>query len=195
MRLVFGILAALTGLYSVLILIRIIFSWIGNFVSGKPVEIINKITDPYLDRWKRVLNLRVGFFDFSAVAAIVSISFIQRIFTMLSSSQRFSAGSLAAVILTSLWSIIFFITGFCLVIIILRAIAYLTNRNIYSPFWSAIESVSQPIMYNISRIIFGRRIVNLLQRMIISVILLALIMFGGRFAVNLLAGFLYRLQI
>ncbi|MDR0465098.1 MAG: YggT family protein [Treponema sp.] len=195
MRLIFSILAALTGFYSLLIFIRIIFSWLQGMVSGSPVEILNKITDPYLDWWKRKLNLRIGLIDFSAVAAIVSLSLLQSVFSMLSSADRLSVGNLLAVILFSLWSVASFIIGFCMIIIILRAIAYLTNRNIYRPFWSAVESISQPLMYNLNKLIFTKRTVNIFQGMIVSFILLALLMFGGRFAVNFVAGFLYRLPI
>ncbi|MCL2214416.1 MAG: YggT family protein [Treponema sp.] len=195
MRFIFNILAVLTGIYSLLIFIRIIFSWLGGMVSGKPVEILSQITDPYLDWWRQKLNLRIGLFDFSVIAAIVSLSLLQSVFSMLSSAGRFSIGSLLAVILVSLWTIVSFIVGFCMIIIILRAFAYLTNRNIYNPFWSAIESISQPLMFSLKRIIFGKRIVNYLNGMIVCFVLLALVMFGGRFLINFLAGYFYRLPV
>ena len=195
MRNIFGVLAALAGIYSLLILIRIVFSWFRGTVLGKPVEILCRITDPYLNWWRQALRLRIGFLDFSVLAAVVSLSFLQSIFSMIYVTGRFSPGSLLAIILISLWSIVSFITGFCIVIIILRIIAYLTNRNIYSPFWGAVESISQPLMYNFNRIIFGRRIVNFLLGMIVSLILLVLIMIGGRLLINYAASYLYRLPI
>ena len=195
MRMLFGILASAAGIYSILIFLRIIFSWFGGMVSGKPVEILNKLTDPYLNWWRQTLNLRIGFLDFSVIAAIVCLYAVQRIFNMLAVSDRVTIGSILAIILISLWSIASFIIGFFMIIIILRAVAYLTSRNIYSPFWSAVESISQPIMYRMNRLFFGNKIGGYLKGIIFSLILLAVIMLGGRFLVNLLANFLFNLQI
>jgi len=195
MRTIFGVLAAAAGIYSLLIFIRIIFSWFRGMVSGKPVEILNKITDPYLNWWRRNLNLRIGFLDFSAIAAIVSLYLIQNLFNMLSVAQRISIGHILAIILLSLWMVVSFIAGFCMIIIILRLFAYLANRNIYSPFWNAIDSISQPLMYRMNRLFFGNKIGGYLKGIIFSLILLAVIMLGGRFLVNLLANFLFNLQI
>ena len=195
MRLIFGILAAAAGVYSVLLPIRIVISWFGNSLYSRPVEILNKITDPYLDWWRKALNLRVGFLDFSVVAAVVFLSLIQNIFYTLSLSERMTLGFLLAEILLSLWNIISFIVGFFMVIIILRAFAYLANRDIYSPFWSVIETISQPVMYRMNRIIFGKKIGNFFTGIIIALLMLAVILIGGRFLVNFLAGLLFNLPV
>jgi len=190
---IFGFLAAAAGVYSILIFIRIIISWFS--VSGKPVEILNKITNPYLDWWRRNLNLRIGMLDFSVVAAIAVLSMLQTIFHMLSVSLVISLGSILAVVLMSLWSVVSFVAGFFLVIIILRAIAYFTNRDVFSPFWSVVDSISKPLLFSINRIIFRGRIPNYLNGMIISCLILLAVMIGGRFLISFLAGLLYRLPV
>jgi YggT family protein len=196
MRNIFSFLAIAASIYSLLIFIRIIFSWFRNMVSGKPVEILQRITDPYLDWWRRNLNLRIGFIDFSAVAAIVSLYMLQNIFQMLSVTERVSIGNILAIILLSLWSVISFILGFFLIIIVLRAIAYITNRdNLYSPFWSAIDSIYQPLMFRINRVIFINRIGGFLTRIIISFFIIVIIMIGGRLIINLAANILFNLPI
>ncbi|MCL2758858.1 MAG: YggT family protein [Treponema sp.] len=191
MQFIFRILAAAAGIYSLLIFIRIIISWFGGFISGKPVEILNKITDPYLDWFRKKLNIRVGFLDFSVVVAIVSLSLIQNILLTLSVSERMTIGFLLAEVILSLWRIISFILTFLIVVIVLRAIAYLTNRNIYSPFWSIVDSISQPIMYRMNRLFFGDKIGGYLKGILFSLILLAVILFAGRFIIKLIAGLLY----
>jgi len=195
MRLIFGILASAVGIYSLLILIRIIISWFGGISGGKPVNLLARVTDPYLDWWRSHLNLRVGFMDFSAVVAIVVLSLAQNIFYTLSNSGIIKLGSILAFIIHSLWSIVFFILGLCLVILILRLIAYLTNRNTYSSFWRVIDSISQPILYRINRIIFGKKIADYLKGIILSCLLLAALMFAGSIAVPALAKLLARLPV
>ena len=195
MRTIFGVLAAAAGIYSLLIFIRIIFSWFRGMVSGKPVEILNKITDPYLNWWRRNLNLRIGFLDFSAIAAIVSLYLIQNLLNMLSVAQRISIGHILAIILLSLWMVVSFIAGFCMIIIILRLFAYLANRNIYSPFWNAIDSISQPLMYRMNRLFFGNKIGGYLKGIIFSLIFLAVLMIGGKYVIDFLVNMLYRLPV
>jgi len=195
MRLIFGILAAAAGLYSLLIFIRILLSWFGNSFNSSVTEFIKRITDPYLDWWRNALNLRVGFLDFSVVAAIAFLSLLQNILHTLSISERMTLGYILANILMSLWNIVSFILIFFIIIIILRAAAYLTNRNIYSPFWSVIENISQPVMYKMNRLIFGKKIGNYFTGIIIALIILLLTLILGRFLAVFLAGLLYGMPV
>jgi len=195
MRLIFGILAGAAGIYSLLLFIRIIISWFGGLPSNKLMDLLASVTDPYLDWWRSHLNLRIGFLDFSALAAIVAVSVAQNIFYSLSNSGVLKLGYVLAIILLSIWSVVFFVLGFCLVIIILRLIAYLTNRNTYSPFWRVIDSMSQPVLYRINRILFGRRIVGYLKGIILSSVLLTALMIGGKIFVPILATMISKLPV
>ena len=195
MQFVFKLLAGAVSLYSLLILIRILLTWFGGMVYGKPVELLARVTDPYLDWWRRTLNLKMGFMDLSPIAGIAALSLIQTIFSVLARYGAISLGIILAVTLLSLWSVVSFILGFCLVVIILRFIAYMTNRNIYSSFWRIIDSISQPMLYRINRIIFGRRLVNYLTGILTGAAVLGVILVGGRFAVRMLAGLLSKLPV
>jgi len=194
-RLIFGVLAAVTGIYSILILVRILISWFGNFAYSKPVALLSRITDPYLDWWRHRFNIRIGFLDFSAVVGIAALSLLQNIFYSLSHSVKITIGFILAVLLFSIWNIVSFILGFCLIVIILRMIAYLTNRDIYSPFWQVIDSISQPILYRLNRIFFGNRIANYLKGIILSILSLGAIWIGGKIAVPFLARLLAGLPL
>jgi YggT family protein len=195
MRMIFGFLTAAAGVYSILIFIRIIISWFGGSVYGKPVDILNAVTDPYLDWWKRTLNLRIGFLDFSVLAAIAFISVLQSVFFSLSRYEMITLGRILAIVLMSFWNVVSFILGFCFLVIVLRLIAYLTSRNIYSPFWQAVDSVSQPVLYRLNRIMFGNKIAGYLKGIILSLLLLAVIMIGGKIVMPLFASVLFRLPI
>jgi len=195
MRFIFGILTIITGIYSLIIFIRIIFSWFGNMVGGKPVEIINRITDPYLDWWRQKLRLSIGNFDFSVIPAIVFLSFIQNIFRILSKAEKITLGFLLAQILLLIWNVISIIIGFFIVVIIIRLIGYFINSNIYSPFWSVIDSITQPLLYRTNRIFFGKKIGGYLKGIILSLLLLIVILTGGGFIVSLISNIFYKLPI
>jgi len=195
MQTIFSILSALIGIYSLLIFIRIILSWFGNMASGRFLDLLNKITDPYLNWWRKNFKLQISLLDFSAVAAIVSLSLLQNIFYTLSVSQQMTIGFILAQVLVSVWRIVSFIIGFFIIIIILRVIAYITNRNTYSLFWGTVNNISQPIIYRINRLIYGNKIVNYMQGMIVSLLILFIIVFGGRFIIFIIINWLNELPV
>jgi len=195
MKLIIGFLATAVSIYSLLIFIRIILSWFSGMFSGGLFKFLTSITDPYLDWWRNRVTLNIGFLDFSAVIGIVVLGIVQRILHSLSVSEVITLGSILSLILMSAWSIASFILGFCIIILILRLIAYLTNSDIYSQFWSIIDSVSQPILYRLNRIFLGNRIGGYLNGIVRSILVLVVIMVGGSIAVRVLARLLYSLPI
>ncbi|GHV91604.1 hypothetical protein AGMMS50268_21070 [Spirochaetia bacterium] len=186
------ILGSLTGVYMLLIFIRVMFTWFSGARFGRPVAILSRITDPYLNWWSRFPILRTGFIDLSPIAAMAALSLAQNVFTIVARSGRVSLGLILAIALSSVWSAAFFILGFFAVILGLRLIAYLSNQNIYSPFWRIIDSISQPILYRITRFFFRGRIINYRSGIILSIVILLALMVVGKFAVGfaipLLAG-------
>jgi YggT family protein len=190
-----NLLANIAALYSLLILIRVMLTWFSGARYGKPVELLSKVTDPYLDWWRDTLRLRAGFLDLSPIAAMAALSLAQSIFSTIARYGRISLGIILAIVLSALWSALSFILGFCLIILVLRLIAFMTNRDIYGVFWRIIDTISQPLLYRINRIIFGKRLVNYLTGIIAAIAVLAAIWIGGRFAVRLLAGLLLRLPV
>jgi len=192
MQIIFGILTALLGLYSLLIIIRIILTWFSGGEFGKPVEILARITDPYLDWWRRRLNLRAGYLDLSPIVAMAALSVAQTICSAIAQTGRFTLGLLLAVCLSALWSAVSFLLGFCLVVLILRLIAYFINADMFGIFWRVIDSISRPLLYRVSRIMFGNRIVRFSTSIIISILVLTALWIGGKIVIQFLSGFLFR---
>jgi YggT family protein len=182
-------IGSLAGLYLLLVFIRVILSWFNASSLGRPVELLARVTDPYLDWWRRFLALRAGSIDFSPIAAMVSLSLVQTLCGIAARFGRLTIGILLMVVLQALWSVLSSILGFFIIILILRLIAYLTNQNIYSAFWRIVDSVSQPVLYRITRIFYRRRLINYLAGVLLSIGVLAALAIGGSILVNLLLKF------
>jgi len=192
MRIIMGLLATLIGLYSLLIIVRIILTWFSNIQYGKAVQILSAITDPYLDWWRRNFRLKAGVLDLSPIAALAFLSIMQTVCSAISNQGRVSLGIILAVCLSAVWSAVSFIVGFSFFVLVLRFIAFICNSNMYSTFWRIIDSIARPLMYRINRIIFGRRLVNFTTGIIVSIVALAIIWIMGRIAVRLLTGLVLR---
>jgi YggT family protein len=183
-------LSLLINIYMLIIFIRIIltwFSWVGN--SGIQ-DFLSKITDPYLNWFRRFSFLRIGMIDISPVAALVVLSLLNRIFFSLASSPVLTIGSILAAAIETAWSAVSFLLVVGIIILILRLIAYLTNQNTFNRFWRTVDSISQPITYRVSRIFFGDKIVHHLTGILISIGVLILCSFLGGIGVKFLSLFL-----
>jgi YggT family protein len=177
------------SLYSTLIFIRIILTWFPGVRLGRPYTFLSKITDPFLSLFSGVRFFRMGNMDFSPIAAFVILSIAGNIVLVLSEIGRISAGIVAYIGLTAVATAFSFLLGLFAVITGLRLIGYLINADTYySPFWRAIDVVSAPIVYRITRIFFPRRNVRYktslilsLAALLVSVIgLTAVVFFAGR---------------
>ncbi|MDR0759961.1 MAG: YggT family protein [Treponema sp.] len=189
-----NILGSLTSLYMLLIFVRIMLTWFSGARYGKPVELLCRITDPYLD-WFRRFPLRFGMLDLSPILALAVLSVANNVFGTLGQYGRISLGIILAMLLSALWSAASFIIGFFIVILVLRLIAYLTSRDVYRSFWGIIDTLSQPVLYRINRIIFRDRLVNYLSALITAILVLLVLRFGLGFLARLLIGGLSRLSL
>jgi YggT family protein len=162
----------------ILIIIRILLTWFPGAGFGKPYIFLCSICDPYLRWFRRFRILKNGPVDFSPVIAIAVLSLLQRVLSTWSRRGRMSLGLILAMILSSVWSVLSWVLGFLIVVLVLRLVAYLINANIYSPFWRLVDFIAQPLLYRITRIFFPSRIINYLARIIFSIVLL-LFIFGA----------------
>jgi YggT family protein len=168
----------------VVIFIRIMLTWFSGANFGKPVEFLCRITDPYLNWFRRFRVLRVANLDLSPIAALAVLSIISNIFVTLGRYGTITLGFILAMIVSALWSAVSFILIFFLIVLVLRFIAYLARQNVYGAFWRIVDSLSQPITYRISRIVFQNRIVRYHTGLLTSIAVLAALRIGLGFLVR-----------
>jgi YggT family protein len=187
------ILSGLINIYMMVILIRVMLTWFSGLNDTGLAGLLSRVTDPYLNWFRRFSVLRIGYLDLSPIAAMAVLSLVNRMLTIITISGRISLGIILALILSAVWSAASFLLGFCAIIIGLRIIAYLTNRNIHGFFWNIIETISRPILYRINRIIFPGRMVRYLTGLIVSLAVLGgAFLIGGKL-ISLAAGLLIAL--
>lgn len=72
------VVARLFDLYNLLILIRLLLSWVRPDPYALPVRFIYQVTEPFLEPFRRLLP-PVGMIDFSPILALLVLSFIRRL--------------------------------------------------------------------------------------------------------------------
>jgi YggT family protein len=210
-ELVFSITRGLVGLYMFLIFIRVIVSWFsqglrgsypqyggsgGNISYGRPYEILCAICDPYLNWFRRFRIFYIGALDFSPVAALALLSVLNTLLATLARFGRISLGIILAVLLGVVWSALSFFIGFAFILVVLRFIAYMiTGINGASLFWLAVEKLSEPIVYRISRLVFRSRIPHYLTSLITSAAILAALWIAFRVLAGFVNGLLLGLPV
>ena len=191
----FGLLGTLTSIYMMIIFFRVILTWFSGMSDSRVLEIISKITDPYLNWFRRFGSFRVGNLDLSVLIAFGALSLLNRVFTSLALHGTISIGIILAMILQAAWGIISFLIGFMIVILVLRFIAHLSGQDGYSYFWRIIYSISQPVLLWFNGILFKDRIINFGASVIISIAIMGLGYFIFRVLVILVSSLLFNLPL
>ena len=169
---IMSVLAGIVSVYMILIFIRILLTWFSGADFGRPYVFLCGICDPYLNWFRRFRIFKNSPIDFSPLIALAVLSLLHSVLTAWGAMGRFSVSIILIMLLHALCSVVFWVLGFFIVILILRMIAFLGNSNIYSPLWRFVDFIAQPVMYRISRIFFPGRIVSYLFRIIFSIIVL-----------------------
>ncbi len=74
-RIVGGILFGFLGIYSLLIVFRIILSWITSY-QNKILRFLIKLTDPVLEPFRKLIP-PLGMFDISPIIVLILLNFLQ----------------------------------------------------------------------------------------------------------------------
>ncbi|GHV79070.1 membrane protein [Spirochaetia bacterium] len=192
---IMNILGGITSLYMILIFIRIMLTWFsgpaGQF--GRAYQLLSGVTDPYLNWFRRFRFLQVANLDLSPIAALAILSVANNIFITLAHFGRITLGLILSMLTAVIWSAVSFILSFFIIIAALRLIAYLTNRDVYHGFWRIIDQISQPILYRLNRLLFGRRLVRYMTGILSSLGVLLILRVGLDLLVRGLQGLLIRL--
>lgn len=190
---IFGFLATLVSLYSTVIFIRIIMTWIPGAEYGKFGEALRMITDPYLNWFRRFTFLRLGTIDFSVLGAFISLSILSSIFNFISRAGRISFGIILAFIIQAVASAAGFIMGLFLFMMLFRLIGLYMRLNSLDRVWFSLDALLQPILHPIMRKLFPNRIVPYGTTLLGGAGSLFVLMLLGRFLVNLLIMLVVRI--
>ena len=121
-------LTAVIYFYILLLSLRIILSWFQRSVYGRAWELLIRITDPYLSLFSRLRFLRQGMFDFTPLAAILTLVVVLRVIYIIGRHGKITLGIFLGVLTSAIWSAASFLLILFLILAILRAIILSLRR-------------------------------------------------------------------
>ncbi len=188
---VFQFLAAAVSVYMLLIIFRVLLSWFQGRLNGKGVDILMKITDPYLDKFKNISWLRFGMLDFSPVVGIAVLGLVSQIFTSLAVSGTLDPMHILVYILHTVWSFAAFFINLFIILMVFRLITLLFFSSWHHQILFSIDNILYKAVARILGVFTSKTMKFSLGLAISAAILLVLrigLAFGFSYLFNLMLG-------
>jgi len=181
----FTTIAAILNLYSILCIIRVFMTWIPGLKFTAFGKFMSKITDPYMNLFKSMRFLTIGYVDFSPIVAIGILSLLSSIFARIANTGRIYLGGILGSVIYMIWNLFSTIALVITVVIFIRWIVLLVNhgQTPYNSPWNQVDTFLEKISYKFSNA-FARRPVKYQTSLLITWICGAIIMLTGSVLIN-----------
>ena len=144
--------------YLLIISLRILLSWFGGSTNIQGMQILSRITDPFLNVFRRVRFLRFGFLDFSALLGIFLLIFISRLFKHFALG-RITLGITLAVFIQTILNGISSVISLIAFITLFRIIGLFIRLNTVKELCYRVDGFLKPLAIRFIRVFFPRRAV------------------------------------
>jgi YggT family protein len=188
-------LTAAIYLYILLLSLRIILSWFQGSVYGRPWELLIRVTDPYLSLFSRLRFLRQGMFDFTPLAAILTLVVVLRVIDSIGRYGKISLGIFLGVVTGAIWSAASFLLVLFLILAVLRAILLALPSTQGSRVSGALGFMVEPAVSLVRRVFPLRQPLSDRQYLYLTIVFLFVVRLLGGFLLGMLVRFFLNLPI
>jgi YggT family protein len=188
-------LTAIIYFYILLLSLRIILSWFQGSVSGRPWTLLIRVTDPYLSLFSRLRFLRHGIFDFTPLAAILTLVIVLRIIDSIGRFGKISLGIFLGVVTGAIWSAVAFLIVLFLILAVVRAILLAIASTRASRLTAALGFMVEPAVSLVRRIFPVRQPLSDRNYLYLTIAFLFVLRLLGGYLFGLLVGLFYNLPI
>ncbi len=183
------------SIYMLLIFFRIILTWFGQAPTGRLVEIISRITDPYLNVFRGVGVFGGLPVDFSPVLALITLSILNNIITRIAFAAQITLGIVLAEVLGALWAAASFIVFLFLVFGVIRLVGFMFHVNTAGRFWITLDRLLQPLAYRLVSKVSRGRSTSYQNALLLYAGVLVLVLLLGSFLISSLVNVLAQLPV
>ena len=181
-------------IYSLIILVRIVLTWMPGTTYGRVGQFLARVTDPYLNLFRQVRFLTIGNINFSPVLGLILLSIANRIAATLAFSEVVHWTTIVAVFIQVVIGAIGFFSGLFAVVGGVRLIGLLIKRDGTQRFWYMLDHILQPMAYRVANTILRGRPVKYIQTLGLFIGVMLLITIGVNLLGSALIGLLLQAQ-
>jgi len=189
-----NIVSAVLQVYMLLLVIRIVLTWV-SMDHGHPVlRILHAVSDPYLNWFRRFRFLIWGNLDFSPLAALLVVNFFSSLARLIAVYGQITVGIVLAILVQLLWGAASF---FFLLLGVLSVIRFLAVQFRWGGqgLWAYLDAVLQPPAAFVGRIIRpGTFVAYTTTLLVLGIVNLAIWGLGG-FLVSIVSPLLLSLPL
>ena len=191
-------IASVLGIYSTLLIIRIIISWFllftgrgggrtsggygqednGRQPSGLETadSILGRICDPYLNMFRGVKSLRRSNVDFTPILAFVVLNLARSILSLIAGTTNFTAWTILAIIINGMWSsMLSFLMILLIVLLVVRLIVGSSRNPSSDNLLNTIDPIIDAPVSFVYRLFYNRKKVDDRKVVITSLIFYAIL--------------------
>ncbi len=151
-----GLISWLVSIYMFICVIRIIVTWFPNFQNSKFVGYLKKICDPYMNLFRKIRFLRIGNLDFTPALAIGILAVASNLLSSIAANGALRFGAMMGSLIQLLWSIASSVITFFNIIIAIRLVVNLLNKDYSSGIWSQLDRIIYPVQKTVISIFKGK---------------------------------------
>jgi YggT family protein len=181
--------------FLLLLSLRIVLSWFRASLYGRPWQLLEKVTDPYLGLFRRVSFLRQGLFDFSPIVAILMVVVALDLVNELLFYGQITLGFILASLLGAVWSGASFLLLLFAVVALIRLAGFWLRTARNPSLWRALDVIVEPMVGRVSRLLSVSARVSYQQRLAVLSALLFAVWFLGGIGVRVLIRLLRALPL
>ena len=188
-------IAGILGIYSAVIIIRIIVSWVvlltrrngwgsaqdaPDYTSALSTvdTVLGKICDPYLNLFSGVRSLRKPNIDLTPLLAFVILNLGRSILSMFAQIGSLTLWTLLAIIVDGIWSsLISFLMIVLIILLIVRLIVGSSHNPTSNNWVNFIDPIIDSPVSFVYRLFFGKRKVDD-QKVVIASLIFYIILYG-----------------
>ncbi len=181
--------------YLFVLALRIVLGWFAPQALGRAWELLAAATDPYLKVFSRIRFLRGNLFDFSPIAAILTLVVALDLVNQLLYYGRITLGFFLAAVLSAAWSGARFLILLFLIVGLLRTIPLAFRTTSGAGLWRVVDTIMQPVVAWVMKVFrLGRRS-GYTQHLLLTIGLLLVAWLLGEYVVSRIVSLFQMLPI
>ncbi len=163
-------------------LVRVFITWVPSLAYSSLGRILAQIADPWLNLFRRFNPLRRYGVDISPIFAFATLMLISNIADQIAQSRTFSLGVSLLIIVSMAWSIVSSLLTFFNILVLVRLIATLLNKN-QGQIWQSIDHLLHPVIKRVIPFFTKNRFLQMKYSLMILLAIGVILQYGLGFVI------------